>query len=1455
MGTSEDGNDPQQGNNTIRHHIGNQSRNNSASQRQIQENSNTGEQTTVVTQSMFPNASSFTMTGVTINNVGRDFIQTTNNNFGANEKAEILKELKQKLNPIAKPARKTDTCLEGTRVKILNDLCDWVIDTNTTIAWIYGIAGTGKSAIAVSLARKIRKIDTKKEVKLALTFHCVKGQETSHICNLVPTLSYHLAQVFPEYGKGLLESLNRDPSLDGTSLSLSEQLELFLDLPVLEKLIIKSSEKVVIIIIDGLDEWGTGLNRRELLHHLKTLNQFAWLKIIVTSRPNPEITEELMGEFFIKKIDLSDHIGTADDLRKLIMSKLSWVSNEKMDNMLAKANGLFIWVTTALTFIEMGVDKAGRLEIILNLKKGTYDELQPYEPLYHLYKTVLTESFSQQDNLKYLTVVVGAILAVIEPVSQDTLKNLLCAKGVDVPTRVTEEVINQLRALVYDRDGKLYYHLSFGEFLTSSENKLNIHPKFTHLQLASACLEIMRKELRFNICHLETSFLKNKAVKNPTIEDRVNMYIPSELRYSCSSWTRHAREAEVEPAGNMIQLTITDFMRSKCIIFWLECMSVMGKYFALKRCLGDMSQWANINKNKDVGTLTEELHQIADTFGIVLSESTPHIYLSILPMLYHFTNPQSQLPKIHAKKGKSLVKFMKNSAMSKVINAMLRKKSLQNKVTVLNLPQIGQNDTVEQPGLNVVEGFTKYIQNAIKIGRHRWTNLPMTISTTSIVFSVAYSPDGRYIVSGSDDNTVRIWDVQTGHQYGESFAGHTRWVRSVAFSPDGRHVVSGSDDHTIRIWDIQTGQQVGESLEGHRDLVNSVAFSPDGKHVVSGSDDNTVRIWDVQTGQQFGEPLEGHTEGVTSVAYSLDGRHVVSGSGDNTVRIWDLQTGHQFRGCFVGHTEAVWSVAFSPDGRHVVSGSSDKTVRIWDMQTCQQFGEPLKVHTEWVWSVAFSPDGRHVVSGFDKTIKIWDMQTCQQVGEPLEGHTHWVRSVAFSPDGRHVVSGSDDCTIIIWDIQTFQQCEEPQQLSNHTNDINSVAFSPDGRHVVSGSDDCTIRIWDMQTCQQVGKPLKGHTDWVGSVAFSPDGRHVVSGSGDRTIRIWDMQTCQQVGKPLNGHTSSVLSVAFSPDGRHVVSGSDDGTIRIWDMQTCQQVGKPLKGHTDWVRSVAFSPDGRHVVSGSDDKTIRIWDMQTCQQVGKPLEGHTDWVGSVASSPDGRHVVSGSGDRTIRIWDMQTCQQVRKPLEGHTDRVRSVAFSPHGRHVVSGSNDETIRIWDMQTCQQVGEPLEGHTYWVKSVAFSPDGRHVVSGSFDRTIRIWDMQTGQQVGKPLKGHTDWVNSVAFSPDGRHVVSGSGDRTVRIWNIDPSNPNLIPTSISQYNQENQSCSINAQGWLCTAEPEPKLILWIPPHLRGFNDLRQAGTIPADAKKFAVKVDWSTFVCGEDWTSVWNDNPEDED
>ncbi|CAG7845863.1 Uncharacterized WD repeat-containing protein alr2800, partial [Serendipita indica DSM 11827] len=555
-------------------------------------------------------------------------------------------------------------------------------------------------------------------------------------------------------------------------------------------------------------------------------------------------------------------------------------------------------------------------------------------------------------------------------------------------------------------------------------------------------------------------------------------------------------------------------------------------------------------------------------------------------------------------------------------------------------------------------------------GYQRWSPLLFILrGHTGSVNAVAFSPDGRRVVSGSDDRTVRLWDVETGAQIGSPLEGHTDYVRSVAFSPDGQRIVSGSDDRTVRLWDVETGAQIGSPLEGHTHYVRSVAFSPDGQRIVSGSDDRTVRLWDVETGAQIGSPLEGHTHYVRSVAFSPDGQRIVSGSDDRTVRLWDVETGAQIGSPLEGHTGSVNSVAFSPDGQRIVSGSSDRTVRLWDVETGAQIGSPLEGHTGWKRAHRLDP-------------RLKDIQAA-------------VMSVAFSPDGQRIVSGSSDRTVRLWDVETGAQIGSP--LEGHTDSVRSVAFSPDGQRIVSGSDDRTVRLWDVETGAQIGSPLEGHTDYVWSVAFSPDGQRIVSGSSDRTDIHY------------------VHSVAFSPDGQRIVSGSSDRTVRLWDVETGAQIGSPLEGHTG-VWSVAFSPDGQRIVSGSSDQTVRLWDVETGAQIGSPLEGHTDYVWSVAFSPDGQRIVSGSSDRTVRLWDVETGAQIGSPLEGHTGWVMSVAFSRDGQRIVSGSSDRTVRLWDVETGAQVGSPLEGHTTPVHSATFSPDGQHIASGSEDRTIRI-------------------------------------------------------------------------------------------------------------------------------------------
>ena len=292
----------------------------------------------------------------------------------------------------------------------------------------------------------------------------------------------------------------------------------------------------------------------------------------------------------------------------------------------------------------------------------------------------------------------------------------------------------------------------------------------------------------------------------------------------------------------------------------------------------------------------------------------------------------------------------------------------------------------------------------------RWRSPSIDLGS---IISVAFSPDGKTIVSGSDDQTIRLWNAQTGEQI-RSLQGHSKVVTSVAFSHDGKFIVSGSEDMTIRLWNVQTGEQI-RSLQGHSDTdyVRSLAFSPDGRTVVSGSDDNTVRLWSTQTGEQT-RLLQGHSAGVTGVAFSPDGKTIVSGSGDETIRLWNAQTGAPIRS-LVGHSSSVRGVAFSPDGKTIVSGSDDQTIRLWNAQTGEQI-RSLVGHSGWITSVAFSPDGKTVVSGsYDQTIRLWNAQTGEQI-RSLVWDLCLVQSVAFSPDGKTIVSGSDDGAIRLWDL-------------------------------------------------------------------------------------------------------------------------------------------------------------------------------------------------------------------------------------------------------------------------------------------------------------------------------------------------------------------------------------------------------------------------------------------------------
>ncbi|KAF8290672.1 WD40 repeat-like protein [Clavulina sp. PMI_390] len=1079
-------------------------------------------------------------------------------------------------------------CLPGTRTAVLEALQTWAAGapasldlTGTKVLWLQGVAGSGKSAIAVNVAKFFEHTN----VLMAYYRFETAKQGQLNPSNLFTTIALQLAAQDAALEAKLVELVTSATPLECKSQDPAEQLRLFL-VPLLQHNL--KAYHQVIIIIDALDESGVVAERRKILKPLASLAAMLppAVHILLTTRPESDVQEilelssptlPLIPQLFMN--ELPNH-STNQDIHEYVKHML-WhshlnIKQEHITLLSEKAQLSFQWASTACQYIvdrsdgNQAVRPSKRLRNILSNSATAHNQAS----LSGLYTTVLDAQFghSTPEDLELLRLLLGVLVAVRRPLSLTAVLELLhiCFSQYGEPEDVKEDAIVYFGLLSSLLTGTrltsvntplLPLHASFFDFIQDSSSLYCVDVEHTHRILVKSCLAVMlhgERRLKFNICDLSTSFLPNSSV--PNLSSIIKERVGEALIYACHFWTSHLAEAPDVPIS--IMETIRTLLSTSQFLHWLEVMSITGAS-PLQSLSSIPTQVAS-----NIAAEVSEALRFTSYYAIPIAQSVPHIYLSALPFV-----PTSS--PLHSLSGQ----FTKLTSVS-----------------------------------------SGYMQI--------WPIVRHVMEHGEVADCMAISQD-NVVAAGLQNGSIFLWNCQSGEQYGQHLTGHTDGVHSVVFSPDGAMLASGSDDKTIRLWDIQTQSPRGGPLIGHTQSVGSVAFSPDGVVLASGSVDESTRLWDVHTQLAKGEPLMGHTDWVTSVAFSPDGAVVASGSCNKTIRLWDVHTQSAKGKPLTGHTDYVRSVAFSPDGALLASGSHDQTIRLWDVQTQSAKAEPLTGHTDWVTSVAFSPDGAVLASGsHDRTNRLWDVHTQSAKGKPLTGHTSYVTSVAFSPDRAVLASGSYDRSLRLWDVHT--QVARGDPLTGHTDWVTSVAFSPDGAVVASGSGDRSIKLWDIQTQSAKGEPLTGHTQSVGSVAFSPDGVVLASGSHDQTIRLWDVQTQLAKAEPLTGHTDYVTSVAFSPDGALLASGSHDQTIRLWDVQTQLAKAEPLTGHTDYVTSVAFSPDGAVLASGSHDRTIRLWDVHTQLAKGDPLMGHTDWVTSVAFSPDGAVLASGSDDKTIRL---------------------------------------------------------------------------------------------------------------------------------------------------------------------------------------------------------------------------------
>ena len=1029
------------------------------------------------------------------------------------------------------------------------------------VFWLNGLAGTGKSTIAQTFA-EVSFADG----KLGASFFCSRDfEDRSNLQAIFPTLAFQLAYRYPPFREELLQVLRASP--DVGQETLCSQMKRLIVGP------LKTTHTSTLIIVDALDECKDDEPASAILSILsRYVDQIPHVKFFVTGRPEPRIRSgfrltTLRPITEILKLHEVTRSLVDTDIKLFLRTRLTgiarnrshcdvtegWPLSSDIDILCEKAEGLFIYASTAVKFVASRYHQPQkRLAILSSLPQNFTHE--GHSGINTLYTGILRQAYcdmdpdqqnpDNQEVYQHFRSAVGAVLLAFNPLSMTSLSSLL--RDFDTPLDIST-ALNPLHSLLVvpevTEDPVRIFHKSFPDFLMDPKRcqdaRFFVDPTVHHTEILLSCLRLMGQKLRRNICDLNGGPLD----KVDDLSNRRKEHMGDALEYACQFWTKHLMKSPCNgPNAEKVQEEIEKFFTIH-LLYWIEALVVMKDLDTSVHSLNDIKQWytlvsfgyfnysnmysslvqgGNICKWADDGQ-----HFILEYFNTICN-SPSQVYQFALP----FSPSSSWLHKHYMTKLSQVPKVVKGTGA-------------------------GWGTCSRMVFLDTNTRTLSYWNNVIAIGSSNGDIITLDAITGSRmavlsghlgrVNCVTFSSDGRLLASGANDSTVKLWDIQTGGVV-STFLGHTGYVWSVSISTDYTKIVSGSDDEVIHLWDIQTGECL--STIEQQSTVWHVTFSPiNHQHIISISG-KKVYEWDFN-GQQISPTYNG-----THIAFSPDCTKFALCNG-NIVTVQDSDSGAvetQF------HLDA-WSVeccSFSPDGK-LIAAAADNTAHIWDITSPDShLVGTLVGHSAQISSLIFSSPSSLISACYNKSVRFWQIEGLltdpvinNLESTPPVSSTIW--SVSLQAKSGIVISSDGEGMVKTWDILTGL-CNASFQTPAGGNPCRDARLV-DGRLIVIWYKDDQIYIWDI---------IKDDPPKVVTTLSSQPESLRISGDGSKvfllleeSIQAWSIHTGEPVGEVKLELGQEFYLDPLQMDGSKIWIRLKDFSTQGWDFGILNCLPIPL----------------------------------------------------------------------------------------------------------------------------------------------------------------------------------------------------------------------------------------------------------------------------------------------------------